>query len=486
MRMKKIILLLIGLHGVRFLLSFTFDLAPQEAYYFLYSQHIALSYFDHPPAIAWLLGAFSWVLGKQVFAIRLASLLTTLGTQVVFIYLAKKFLPINRQSRAILLFSTTLMISILSLISTPDVPLLLFWALSLLFLHRAIFENKKFSWVAAGLSMGLAFDSKYTAVFLFLGLFLFLFASKQYRHLLKTVWPYASLLIANLVMLPVYLWNYKNGFASFLFQSSNRASNFGSLTYVNILKLLATQSFLLLPPLLFLIIFAAFKSFRLAWKSSLPVRDRTLFLACFTIPLLVIFGTISLFSLVKPNWLLPCYLTGTLLAVRFGFSRKVAWANFCFAGVIHLATAIQIIWYPVPIKSDDTWFGWRDLAVQVDRLQLQYPDSFVFSNDGYKTSAQLRFYSTSPTYAGNILGLPALQFDYFPDNLGALQGKNAIFLDSQPNAFSSQKSGHIPNILLTFFESVEELDPIVIYRGNSIMRKFLVFHCKSYLPHASD
>ncbi len=37
---------------LRFLFVGLMGLMPQDAYYFIYSENLALSYFDHPPAVA--------------------------------------------------------------------------------------------------------------------------------------------------------------------------------------------------------------------------------------------------------------------------------------------------------------------------------------------------------------------------------------------------------------------------------------------------
>ena len=41
-----------------------------EAYYWMWGQHPSLSYFDHPPLNAWLLGLSSAVFGWNVLALR--------------------------------------------------------------------------------------------------------------------------------------------------------------------------------------------------------------------------------------------------------------------------------------------------------------------------------------------------------------------------------------------------------------------------------
>jgi 4-amino-4-deoxy-L-arabinose transferase-like glycosyltransferase len=48
-------------------------LAPQEAYYWNYSRHPALSYFDHPPMAAYFI-KFTTLLGISQFSIHLAAI----------------------------------------------------------------------------------------------------------------------------------------------------------------------------------------------------------------------------------------------------------------------------------------------------------------------------------------------------------------------------------------------------------------------------
>ena len=76
-----------------------------------------------------------------------------------------------------------------------------------------------------GIAMGLAFNSKYTALLLQIGLLGFLVFSNQYRKLLLSPWLWISLIISVAVTFPVWWWNYQNEFASFAFQSSERTSS---------------------------------------------------------------------------------------------------------------------------------------------------------------------------------------------------------------------------------------------------------------------
>ena len=155
---------ILGFQLFRFILLPFMGLMPQDAYYYLYGQNLSLSYFDHPGMIGYLLRIFTEIFGQSIYVVKLADFTITSLTIIYFYKLSSLFLSKHRTNRSIVLLVSTLFISILSFNSTPDVPLLLFWTLSILFLHRAIFEDKKWYWILAGIAMGMAFNSKYTAL----------------------------------------------------------------------------------------------------------------------------------------------------------------------------------------------------------------------------------------------------------------------------------------------------------------------------------
>lgn len=142
--------------------------------------------------------------------------------------------------------------------------------------------------------------------------------------------------------------------------------------------------------------------------------------------------------------------------------------------------AIEIIFYPVAVQSDDTWYGWKDLAEQVTKLKKVYPKAFIFAADSYKTSAELNLLMPGFTYSQNVIGQHALEFDYVNANLFELNGKDAIFLDSDPCVLTDSKDNKPVPVLNQYFESVTQLDPILITANGRIVRKFLVYYCACY------
>jgi hypothetical protein len=293
-----------------------------------------------------------------------------------------------------------------------------------------------------------------------------------------------GLVISVVVTFPVWWWNYQNEFASFAFQSSDRTSSISKFEVKPKLFFgaIGHQLFLLLPILFSLFVVFSFKHIKKAvTKFKLPSQN-TLFLLAFFVPTFVGFFLITPIYWVKLNWMMPSYITGIVIAGMY-ISKKLIKIQVIISIVFHLAVASQVIFFFVPIKSDDTWVGWKELSLEVEKVQSNYEDTpFLFAMDGYKTSAGLRFYLEQKVYAQNIVGLNALHFDYMNDDLKILEGTNALFIDSDKRFKNDLKNGTINADVLENFTSVEELQPIIINKGTAKARKFWVFYCTNYQP----
>lgn len=457
---------------------------PQDAYYYFYSKHPALSYFDHPPAIAYLLRLFTAIFGRHVFALKLADSVVTLFSLIAFYKLGKCFLSRDKAQRALLLFFSTFMVTVLSLVSTPDTPLILFWTLSLISLYYAVFLEKNIYWVWSGILMGFAFDSKYTALLLSMGLVCFLIVSKAHRKKLLSPWLWLSLLLFVITISPVIIWNVQNGFASFKFQSSThlQTEDTHHFDINNFLGVIGHQSAIMLPVLFLSFFWILFKLIKKYKIKILSIDDKQLFLLSFFIPAFAGFLAISFLFWVKLNWMMPAYISGIIL-VSIYLSKKWIKAQVIISAILHLLVSAEVLFYPIPVRSDDTWAGWKELSQQVEVLETSHPGSFIFSADDYKTSAMLNFYLGKMVYGRNVIGEPALQFDYIGTDLKTLAGKDALFIDSDPHFKNESASGKIPTSLTAYFDTVREIDPLLIKKGGQTIRKFFVYECRGYHPH---
>jgi 4-amino-4-deoxy-L-arabinose transferase-like glycosyltransferase len=466
--------------GIRLLFIGIMGIMPQDAYYDFYAQHPDLSYFDHPPMIAFQLRLFTTIFGKNVFAIKLADTSITFLTVLSFYKLAKKFLSENKALIGTILLLSTFMISILSLVSTPDTPLMLCWTVSLNFLYEAIWNKKNFYWIWAGVMTGLSFDSKYTALFIIIGLIGFLLISKPYRKLLSSRWILLYLFCFAVTILPVVIWNVRNKFASFKFQSEGRVNEGIEFDPSGFAGVIGHQSAILLPILFFSLIYFIYRFCRKYGFRFARIQADQLFLLCFFIPLFWGFFSISFIYWVKINWMMPAYITGIIWVCRF-WNKKWLRYQLVFSVVLHLVMAIEIIFYVVPIRSDDTWFGWSAFASQVEIRRKQFPDAFIFSSDDYKTAAVLNFFLKETVYSKNVVGQKALQFDFVGTDLKLLNSRDAIFIDSNPRFDNlDNENENIPPFYYTYFERIIPLEPILIEKNGKVERKFSLFLCKNY------
>jgi len=478
---NKAISWVLGFQLFRLILLPFMGLMPQDAYYYLYGQNLSLSYFDHPGMIGYLLRIFTSVLGHSIFAVKFADFVITSLTIVSFYKLASYFLSEQKLQRALVLIGSTIFVSILSFNSTPDVPLLLFWTLSLICLYKAIFEEKKWFWILGGIAMGCAFNSKYTALLLQIGLIGFLVFSNKYRKLFFSPWFWSAILLSIAVTFPVWYWNYQNEFASFTFQSSERTSSISEfkISPKNFFGAIGHQMFLLMPVLFLVMITFTYKYLKRALLKFKIPQAKTLFLLAFFIPTFVGFFSLTPIYWVKLNWMMPSYITGIILAGMY-VNKKLLKAQLVISIVLHVLFSLQILYYIVPIKSDDTWVGWEELALATEKLQDKYPNTFVFSEDNYKTAACLNFFMEEKVYAQNVIGLSALHFDYLGDDMSDLNNKNALFIDSDKRFKNKEKKGSYHPLLNNHFEKVTELTPIIIKINEKEVRKFWVFYCTNY------
>ena len=477
---KRYLYLIIGFVVFRLCFVPFMGLMPQDAYYTFYSDHLDWSYYDHPPMVAYLIKVFITIFGKAAWVIKLTAWATSLCTLYLVFLLARKFFDQPLALRSVAILSTTVMMSIVSLVMTPDVPLLFFWMVSVLLFHKAIFEDRRIFFLFAGLAMGLAFDSKYTAVFLPAGLFAFLFFSNEKRHLLKTVWPYLSVVAMAVMMSPVVYWNYDHDFASFAFQSSNRASVIAEEGWKpsHILGSIAMQSTVLVPTLFIFFFIGLWRFIKMnRWKAL--DNTKVVFLLAFFLPVFGGFMTLSWFYWVKLNWIMPAYLTGVLFITPFLPRVWERW-QIGLSILFHLLIVVQLVTYAVPIRSDDTWWGWEELAEKVEEVMQNEPNAFLFAGDHYKTTAQLDFYLDREVLAHNVIGAHAVQYDILYENFDFLNGRDAIYIDSDPQGKSPGLGDRKEKMLLDYFEEIEYLNPIELQRRGEVVRSFRVVRCKGY------
>ena len=304
------------LFAIKLVYLFFIPITPQEAYYWFYSQNLDWSYFDHPPMAAYSIWLGTNIFGDNIFGVKFMAvvwyLLTSLLLYKTVFRFTENYLPNqNKNSLAflsVLLFNLTLFAHVYAITIVPDTPLIFFWLLVVYGVQERLITNNKNWWLLVGVALGLGLVSKYTAVAVIGAIFFFFLFSSKHRKELLSPYPYLAIIIGFLIFAPVIYWNYERGWASFLFQSAERADTVRSLRITYILQLLGSQLFML-TPLLFVYLFKSFSTVIKNWKER-----KNLHLYFWSAVIIIGgFTLVSLTSLVKMNWLLPGFLP--LLAI---------------------------------------------------------------------------------------------------------------------------------------------------------------------------
>ena len=393
--MKKAGLVLLAAGVIRLLVGSVVPIYEDEAYYWTWALNPALSFFDHPPAIAWLVGAGLPLFGDTSLGVRLFSILGGVVTTFALAFTAWRIGATSGDGgqgpdlaaaergawRASLLILALPLGAAGLLLATPDAALLLTLALTMAALDRAI-ESAPGSrsdtawWVVTGLALGTAFTSKYTAVLFPLGVTLAFLVHPELRKRFATPGPWLASVVALLVFAPVVLWNATHDWASFAFQLGHGFGPERSRPLSQLGELLGGQIGLASPILFFMMGWATWRALR----SRDEPRRFVLAVAA-----AVIFGFFVLTALrkgVEANWPALAYVPAIiLLATQPLADRGRRWfgwglgVGFAFVLVINIQAVYPFL--PIPARNDPLAeaYGWDGLAGVVDQEVISFQES---------------------------------------------------------------------------------------------------------------
>lgn len=414
---------------LRLALALGTDTYPDEAYYWTWAQRPQLAYFDHPGMIAWSIallgirtGAFFWGVATLVGVHRLT--LELGGSR-------------DAAWWATAIFASTPASGLLGTFSTPDAPLLAFWAWTLVALTRK-------QPVLTGLLWGLAMLSKYNGILLGLPVLVVFF-----RRPLHLVLAGA---IALVVTSPTIIWNATNDWEGFRFQIWHGVTvGGGGLT--TFLEFLGGQLLMGGPVLGLLVVWW------LARERSTPV------LKLATLLPLVFFGYASWKARGEANWAAAAWLSAS---VGLALTRFARWQRAAVAvnlAVLAVGTGLLVfpprtLWAAPPVQKLHGWTWLGQVAGQ------KVP---VITNR-YQLSALASFYGGVPA---TTLGGRRSQYDLWPQP-EIPPGTDAVWIGEWEGP---------PGELVERFETSTQLD-WPLDDKQRVLHPFLAFRLGKALPPA--
>ncbi len=440
---------------LRFIALIWTPLVPEEAYYWLYSQHPSLSYYDHPPMVAWCIGLGTFIFGTTELGVRAIGCLMMLSSSLLMYHMGRMWFDRRAAFIAALLLQALPFYYGMGYIATMDSDLVFFWLLCLTGLTYALRRDSTWGWYLAGIALGGAALTKYTALFLGVGIVIGLLACRPWRRHLLTPHPWLALLIASACFTPVVIWNATHNWASFRFQLLDRFDEDG-FGVSKPLWYLAVQVLVLTPPLLGVLALMAIRSMKHYRRLLSP---RRIFTWAFCLPLLALMLSKSFTTNIRLSWTVPAYLSAMpaiawilIAAIRLARRRHHkpwllqitrATATICLS--IGIATMAYVLF----LQPYTRWFRpfgpWRQLAAIVedaeDRLQSQTHRVPLVIGDGkYRLASVIAFYRTpleqerpaaSDTTGGWIVtGGHGLAFEYWMTRADAAGRDCIVVTDS--------------------------------------------------------
>ena len=210
------LLLIAGLTILRFAIAPIVPLAFDEAYYWRWSTNLSVGYFDHPPLVAWLIAAGTWIAGETEFGIRLVPLVLSVpASWAVWRSAVILFDDRNLAMTALVFFNLVLIVSVGTVLATPDASLLIASAFLLYCLAKVSKSGQPVWWIAAGLVTGIGCLAKFTAIFWLPSVFIWLFLVPKMRPWLATPWPWLGVVTALVVFFPNLAWNATHDWITF-------------------------------------------------------------------------------------------------------------------------------------------------------------------------------------------------------------------------------------------------------------------------------
>lgn len=256
---------------LRAICAATTDLRVDEVYYWTWSKENVASYLDHPPAVAWLVRASTFVMGDTNLGVRLSGLAAMLAMELLIADIVwRATRDIRCACIAVLLTELTIDYGLLMIRIGPDTPLIpatlaLVWSLV-----RLTRSGDLRWWLAAGAFGGLALLSKYTAVLLLPAVAAFVLIPPWRMTHLRSPWLWLGALLALLLFAPIIFWNAQHDWVSFRFQL-DRPPQVEGLSLKFLGEFLG-QQLLLVGPLLFpLLLLAALMLAQRGYAAREPI-----------------------------------------------------------------------------------------------------------------------------------------------------------------------------------------------------------------------
>ena len=495
----------------------TIDLEKDEAYQWLWSKHLALSYYSKPLGIAVIQFVGTSLFGDTQFGVRFFAPLFAAILSVMMLRFIAREAGAKPAFWLLLIVTATPLLGLGTILMTIDPPLVLCWMWAVIAGWRAAQpDGRTRDWLVVGLAMGLGFLCKYTAVCQIFCWAAFFALWRPARAHLRRPGPWLALLIFAIGTLPVVIWNAQHSWSTL----DEVAGNAGlhspwhpTLHYFR--DFLFTQAGLLNP-----VFFVGALWAMIGFWTRRRERPLWLYFFCMGTPVFIGYWLYSLHSRILPNWPVVAVLPMFCLMVLYWNERPRVARPFLAAGLAFGIFAVAIMYQSnligkitgelLPGEKDPLRRvrAWKPTVALVERerekLLAEGKPAFIIA-DHYGMTGLFSFYLPDAKAALKSEPLvycvdsdePQNQFYFWPpyDYRAERKGQNAIYvteldpyplergwlwkwLKHQPVNYAGIPAPFPkPQRMLDEFESVTDLGEHEIKLGDRVFRRLHLWAC---------
>jgi 4-amino-4-deoxy-L-arabinose transferase-like glycosyltransferase len=482
---------------IHFGFSALLTLSVDEAHYALYAQHLALSYFDHPPLVGWVqwplvyVNAPDWVLRlipqacwwlASVMAWHLAEKLRLVipswsssipqGAAGRWAVIAILVAPVMHVLGVGLLPDTLLLVIVLGIMHTT---------LQLITANHAetaptlssLHPPLKY-WLFLGIWLGLAGLSKYTAVLFAVAVAGALVINLGWKVLLQRG-PWVAALIAGVMISPVIIWNAQHDWVSFAYQLKHSSGGTWQLKGVAVFAGLQIAAF---GPLIVAIIIGVIKFLRL--QPNRIMWGLSLFLIVpFVVTAYMAGGGRTLAHWLAPAWLAAIVLGANPLALHWQQGKHKALAIMVTLQATLCGLAFVMLFFvgvpglsaqhPLHQKNPlaDLW-GW-DQAGQLAQNLAQQQSLDVLTVSNWTLASRLAWYARPLPV--QVLDDRFDQFDIWFGN--PQKGQNTLFVKWSQVPYE-------PPVSPQQYARCIELEQLAVQRLGRVTSQFTYYRCEDW------
>jgi 4-amino-4-deoxy-L-arabinose transferase-like glycosyltransferase len=515
---RAVWIFLFGLTAIRLALIGATELSPDEAYYWMWSERPALSYFSKGPGIAFVIRSSTMLFGDNEFGVRFWSPLLAAGTSLLLYYFAQRLFSALAGFWTVVALNVTPIFNLGSLVLTIDPLSIFFWVAAFYTFWLALERSPSFSWwwPFTGLLIGLGFLCKFTNALELVSILLVLLLVPQLRREFRRPNLYVLLLVSALCALPPIIWNSRHAWIT-LSHLKSRGSLAAAPGFhpAELLSFLG-QHFVTYSPLLFLgLVWAVVASWRRARQNF-----KVLYLLWFGLPVFVLYALLSINKGAAPNWDGLAFLSLGVLAISYWRERSASRVagNHWISAAVWLGLLMSALLVGLLVNNQgferrrgdpsDRLRGWRSLAAAVDQVRSDFEKRtgqpvFLIANTRDRAAA-LAFYLPEKRVAGP--GHPPVyipesqdmrnQFSFWPryDEFTLLppesaRDPNEVYTEEQGvNLFAGRTAlflrpsgrAELPRAIGGGFGRTEQIARIEVRAGGRLLRRLYVYACYDY------